>query len=117
LAPDSTQAAFIQGTGTIAQTLNLRAGSYTLSFQAAQRSCCVSPYAQPIKVGVDGVQIGSLVSPQNASFAVFSIPFTVSTTGPHTIEFAGTDPIDNTTFIDAVMLAPSSIGTTESSPQ
>jgi chitodextrinase len=117
LAPDSTQAAFIQGTGTIAQTLNLNPGSYTLSFQAAQRSCCISPYAQPIKVSVDGVQIGSLVSPQSTSFAVFSIPFTVSTTGPHTIEFAGTVPSDNTTFIDAVMLAPSSIGTTESSPQ
>jgi chitodextrinase len=108
LAPDSTQAAFIQGTGTIAQTLNLNPGSYTLSFQAAQRSCCISPYAQPIKISVDGVQIGSLVSPQSTSFAVFSIPFTVSTTGPHTIEFAGTDPSDNTTFIDAVMLAPSS---------
>ena len=116
-APDGTQAAFIQDTGKIAQTFNLNPGSYTLSFQAAQRSCCISPYAQPIKVGVDGVQIGSLVSPQSTSFAVFSIPFTVSTTGPHTIEFAGTDPIDNTTFIDAVMLAPSSIGTTESSPQ
>ena len=47
-APDGTQTAFIQGIGSIAQTLNLSAGSYTLSFQAAQRSCCISPYLKPV---------------------------------------------------------------------
>src|SRR4029077_15310919 len=34
--PDGTQTAFIQSTSTISQTLSLNAGSYTLSFQAAQ---------------------------------------------------------------------------------
>src|SRR5205823_316306 len=42
-APSGTQTAFIQATGTISQTLSLNAGSYTLSFQAARRNCCVSP--------------------------------------------------------------------------
>ena len=42
-APDGTQAAFVQGTSSIAQTVSLNAGSYTISFQAAQRSCCVAP--------------------------------------------------------------------------
>ena len=110
-APDGTQAAFIQSAGSISQTVNLTAGSYTLSFRAAQRSCCVSPYVQPIKITVDGVQIGSLVSPQSAGFASFSVPFTVSTTAAHTIAFTGTDNADKTTFVDAVTLTTANIGT------
>jgi hypothetical protein len=101
-APNGTQTAFIQGTSTITQTLSLNAGSYTLSFQAARRSCCVAPYVQPIKVTVDGTQIGSLVSPASTSFAAVSIPFSVATTGAHTLTFTGTDPNDKTTFIDNV---------------
>jgi hypothetical protein len=57
---------------------------------------------QPVKVMVDGTQIGSLVSPASGSFAAFSIPFSVASSGTHTIMFAGTDPNDRTTFIDAV---------------
>ena len=76
-APAGTQTAFISANSTIRQTLNLTAGSYTLSFQAARRSCCVSPYVQPVKVTMDGTQIGSLVSPTSTSFTAFSIPFSV----------------------------------------
>jgi hypothetical protein len=101
-APDGSQTAFIQHLGTISQTLSLNAGNYTLSFKAARRACCVSPYVQPIIVSVDGTQIGSLVSPASTSFSSFSIPFSVSTTGAHTITFTGTDASDKTTFIDAV---------------
>jgi hypothetical protein len=80
----------------------LNAGNYTLWFQAARRSCCVSHYVQPIKVTVDGTQIGSLVSPASTRFTVFSIPFSVATTGARAIAFTGTDPNDKTTFIDGV---------------
>jgi uncharacterized protein YqjF (DUF2071 family) len=111
-APDGTQAAFIQSAGSIAQTVNLNAGSYTLSFRAAQRLCCVSPYVQPIKVTVDGVQIGALISPQSTSFAAFSVSFVISTAGAHTIAFTGTDTADKTTFIDAVTLAAANLGPT-----
>jgi len=103
-APAGTQTAFVQVTSTITQTLNLNAGSYTLSFQAARRSCCVSPYVQPVKVTIDGTQIGSLVSPANTTFSNFSIPFSVATSGAHTLSFTGTDPADKTTFIDAVVI-------------
>ena len=84
--------------------MSLNAGSYTLSFQAARRSCCVAPYVQPIKVTVDGTQIGSLVSPANTSFSIVSIPFSVAMTGAHTIVFTGTDVNDKTTFIDSVTI-------------
>ena len=99
-APHGTQTAFLQGTSTISQTLSLNAGSYTLSFQASSRW----GVPQPIKVTVDGTQIGSLVSPASTSFTVFSIPFAVATTGAHTLAFTGTDPDDKTTFIDSVVV-------------
>jgi hypothetical protein len=101
-APNGVQAAFIQATGSISQALSLNAGNYTLSFQIAKRSCCVSPNIQPIKVAVDGIQIGSLVSPASTSFAPISLPFSVASTGAHTFSFTGTDPTDKTTFIDNV---------------
>jgi hypothetical protein len=105
--PDGVQTAFIQNIGTITQTITLDAGSYTLSFQAARRGGQI----QPIKVTVDGTQIGSLVSPANASFSPFSIPFSVATTGAHVLRFVGTDGSgDRSTFIDAVTLVASGGG-------
>jgi len=108
-APEGSQAAFVQRTGSMSQTLNLGAGNYTLSFKAAQRACCTSPYPQPVRVTVDGAQIGSLVSPASTAFAAFSVPFSIASAGAHTIGFAGTDAGDKTTFIDAVTLAPGTL--------
>ena len=99
----------MQGTGSISQTLSLNAGSYTLSFQAARRDCCVAPYVQPVQVSVDGVPVGGLVSPASTNFSSVSIPFSVATSGAHTIAFTGTDPSDKTTFIDLVTLASSNV--------
>ncbi len=104
-APDGSQTAFVQATGSISQTLNLNAGGYTLSFQAARRGCCVAPYVQPIQVSVDGVPVGGVVSPASTSFGGVSIPISIATTGAHTITFTGTDPSDKATFIDVVTLA------------
>jgi hypothetical protein len=100
--PDGVQGAFIQGTGSVYQALSLNAGSYTLSLRAAQRYSW--PQLQPVRVTVDGTQIGALISPPSTSFTAFSISFSVATSGAHTIMFAGTDPADKTTFIDAVTL-------------
>lgn len=103
-APDGRQTAFVQGVGSMSQTVNLNAGSYTLSFQAARRAagCCTSPYVQPVRVTVDGAQIGSLVTPPSTSFSLFSISFSVAASGAHTFAFTGTVSEDKTTFIDVV---------------
>jgi hypothetical protein len=102
-APSGTQTAFIQGTGSMSQPLTLKAGSYTLSFQAARRLCCFAPFGQHVQVSVDGKPIGSSpVMAPSTSFSSFSIPFSIATTGTHTITFAGTIQQGNTTFIDAV---------------
>ena len=102
LAPDGVQTAFIRYTGSISQTLSLNAGSYTLAFKAARRNCCTLPYGQPIKVTVDGVQIGALITPPTTSFATFSIAFSVARSGSHTLSFSGTTSLNQTTFIDEV---------------
>ena len=111
-APAGTQTAFIQSTGTISQSLSLTAGSYTLSFKAAQRSCCVSPYVQPIQVSVDGTPVGNPVAPTSTAFTSFSIAFSIATGGTHTITFTGTSGSDRTTFIDSVALASAGVTTT-----
>ncbi len=103
-APAGKQAAFVQGTGSIAQTVYLNTGTYTLSFKAARRECCAAPFPQPVMVTVDGTPIGSLVSPPKPKFNSFTMSFAVVTSGAHTIMFAGTNPDDNTTFIDVVAL-------------
>jgi hypothetical protein len=114
-APEGSQTAFIQSTGTISQALTLATGTYTLSFSAARRGCCVSPYVQPIKVTLDGTQIGALISPSSTSFATFSIVFNVSSGGAHTVAFTGTDASDKTTFLDAVSIVSGSSAATTAS--
>ena len=111
-APEGVQAAFIQSTGSIGQALSFGPGTYTLSFMAARRGCCVSPYVQPIKVTVDGTQIGALISPPSTNWSPFSIVFSVATSGAHTIAFSGTDTSDKTTFLDAVTLTSGSVAPT-----
>ncbi len=108
MAPNRGQTAFIQNLGSISQTINFNAGSHTLSFKAARR-----PYSapadgvQPIKVSIDGQQIGSLISPlSHTSFTQVTIPFPIVSSGTHTLSFAGTDGSgDQTTLIDDVSIA------------
>jgi len=108
-APDGTQVALLQGftgqtLGSVSVPVSFSAtGSYTLSFQAAQRGGQV----QPIKVTVDGTQVGSNISPTSTTFASYTTAsFTISTTGNHTISLGATDSSgDKTTFIDLVTIA------------
>ena len=105
-AADGTQTAFIQSLGSIAQTIDLSAGNYTLSFRAALRAYSIpAGSVQPIQVSIDGQQIASLVVPPDTSFTTVTIPFTVTSSGSHTIAFAGTDASgDKSTFIDTVAI-------------
>jgi len=106
-APDGTQTAFIQDTGALAQTISLPAGSYVLKFQIAARAYSSPAGAvQPIRVTLDGQQIGSDVVPTSTNFSAVSIPFTITTSDAHTFQFAGVDASgDKSTFIDAVTIS------------
>jgi hypothetical protein len=102
-APDGVQTAFLQGSGNglgaISQSVTFAAGTYTVSFKAARRSGQV----QPIRVRVDGTQVGATITPSSDSFATYtSASFTVAA-GAHTVALEATDGSgDRTTFVDAV---------------
>jgi len=103
-APQGTQVAFLQETGTISQSVDFTAGTYVLSFQAAQRGNYQASN-QTFQVLVDGTVVGTF-TPAGTSYAEYSTDSFTVASGPHTIEFAGIDPNggDNTVFLDEVSL-------------
>ncbi len=105
-APEGQQTAFLQGgSAQMAQTLNLPAGTYRVSFYAARRA--YQGIAQPLQLSIDGIAIGTPISPTSTAFALYtSASFTVNA-GSHTLRFTTTNPTgDNTAFVDAVSLNP-----------
>ena len=99
-AIEGTQNALIQRTGTIYQDFTFAAGSYKVSFYAAQRSA----NTQTINVSCDGVVIGTITPTSSTSFGYYSTNSFTVTAGSHRILFAGTTSTDNTAFIDKVNL-------------
>jgi hypothetical protein len=103
-APQGTQVAFLQAYGSFSQAITFAAGTYAISFQAAQRGNG-NASSQTFQVLVDGNAVGTF-TPGSTSYATYvTASFTVSA-GAHTITFVGLDPdgLDNTAFIDQVMI-------------
>ena len=103
-APDGLQAAFLQGSGAqMAQTINLAAGTYSVSFYAARRAW--QGAGQPLQLSIGGIPVGTPITPISTAFALYtSAAFTV-TAGNHTLQFTTTNPTgDNSSFVDAVVL-------------
>ena len=124
-APAGTQVGFLQEYGTISQSVNFTAGSYTLSFEAAQRANWGG--AQSFQVLVDGQVVGTFLGLSTAYTGFTTNAFTV-TAGNHTITFQGLDPNggDDTAFIDQVQInvaavsvpaAPSNLAATSGNAQ
>ena len=105
-APDGTQVGLIKDAGSISQTVQLTAGGYQVSFQAAQRGNWQSQ-PQQIEVLVDGSLVGT-ITPSSTAYATYATPSISVTAGTHTIELLGLAPstADSTVFIDLVSLAP-----------
>ncbi len=109
-APEGVQTAMLQGSstglGSVAQTVTLNAGTYTLQFKAAQRS----GQLQPLRFTVDGVQVGSEIAPESDSFALYSSATFTVTGGSHTVKLEATDTSgDNTSFVDDISIQPASV--------
>jgi glucose/arabinose dehydrogenase len=104
VAPEGSQVAFLQGNGMVAQTVNLTAGSYTLSFQAAQRGN-YQVGTQIVLVQIDGVTVGQY-QPPNTTYSGYTTPsFTIAGSDNHTIALVGAGSgTDFTAFIDDVRL-------------
>jgi hypothetical protein len=99
-APEGSQVAFIQqASGDISQSVTFAAGTFTLTFSAAQRS----GDDQDFQVLLDGTPIDT-VTPADVSYADYTTPSFTVNAGSHTIEFQGLDTAggDNTAFIDNV---------------
>jgi hypothetical protein len=107
-APQGTQVAFLQGTGSMSQSIHLAAGNYTLSFQAAQRiggSTTSGINSQDFRVLVDGQVVGTF-QPSSSTYSSYSTnSFSVSA-GTHTLVFEGLNSVggDNTAFVDAITI-------------
>ena len=104
-APQGTQVAFLQETGSFSQTLGLAAGTYVITFSAAQRGNHQAS-RQNFNVLVDGVVV-STFTPSSTSYQGFSTAVFHVTSGSHTIAFQGLDSAggDNTAFIDDVAIS------------
>jgi hypothetical protein len=103
-APQGSQVAFLQQSGSMSQVVNLPAGTYVLDFMAAQRPIN-NASKQTFNVEVDGTVVGT-VQPFSSQFALYTTrPFPV-TAGAHTIQFVGTNPQggDNTAFVDQILI-------------
>ena len=109
-APQGSEVAFLQQRGTVTETVNLAAGTYSIGFSAAERGN--GGGAQTIEVVVDGRIVGSF---NNLSGTTYT-PQTTSTftvaAGSHTISFQGTDAKggDNTAFIDNLSITAQAAG-------
>ncbi len=103
-APEGTQVAFLQGTGTISQSVNFSAGTYDLTFYAAQRGSYQAS-SQTFQVQVDGLSVGNF-TPSNSSYSSLTTSTFTVTAGSHTIKFVGLNPNggDNTALLDDVSI-------------
>jgi hypothetical protein len=99
-APDGTQVAFLQGTGTFSQSVVFTAGTYSISFKAAQRGN-VQASSQTFEVLEDGNVIGTF-TPGSTNYDSYTTNSFTVTAGAHVITFVGLNPNggDNTAFID-----------------
>ena len=106
-APQGSQVAFLQETGSFTQTVaDWAAGSYVLTFDAAQRGN-YGVSGQNFNVLIDGNIVGTF-TPSGTSYQSYSTAvFTVTTAGLLTITFQGLDSAggDNTAFIDGVSVS------------
>lgn len=103
-APQGTQVAFLQSTGSMSQSITLSAGTYQLEFLAAQRKN-TQHGGQTFRVLIDGSVIGTF-TPGSTHYASYATgPFTVNE-GTRVVAFQALNPRggDNTVFIDVVQV-------------
>jgi len=106
--PDGGQMAFLQGTGSLSQSITTSAGSYTFTWYAIQRQNWGGP--NDADFVVDGVVQNHFTPTSTNSWQAFSTTVTLSA-GTHTIAFTGLDSAggDDTLFLDDVTWSTGSV--------
>ncbi len=109
-APAGSQVAYLEYGGSMSQWVYLDAGTYEISFLAAQREIYQSSY-QTIDVSVDGTLYGQNIDPVNTLYGYYYTTTFAVAAGEHQIVFQGMDPNkdDSTAFIDQVTLTANGI--------
>ena len=106
-APQGTQAAFLQETGVISQSISgfTSGQNYDLTFMSAQRP---GDLPQSFTVSMDGTVLGTYI-PASTAFQAFTIPLVNVSGGSHTFTFTGLNPngTDQSVFIDNVQIGSS----------
>ncbi len=113
-SPSGKQVAFIQGTGSMSQPINVEAGNYNVTFSIAQRvNSQTAP--QVVRVLWNNVVIGEVTAP-SANYTQQSLPISLATSGPYTLKFVGLNTQgDSTALIDQVSLVPTAGSSSSSS--
>jgi hypothetical protein len=103
-APEGNQVAFIEENGTISQTVNVGAGIYQISVDAAQRANYIASQEE-LEVLVDGKVVNTF-TPSSTTYTTYASAALKLTAGSHTISFVGVDPsgTDYTAFLDQATL-------------
>ena len=102
-APQGNQVAILQQQSSISQTIDFAAGTYSISFLAAQASPSGTPGNQTIQVEVDGVVVDAF-TPTDMNYASFTTDAIALTEGVHTIAFVGLSDDFSIGLIDAVTI-------------
>lgn len=101
-APEGTQVAFIQVTGSMQQTITVMPGKYVVSFYAAQRANYGG--ANAFKVCIDDRDIYEC-NPKSTNYNKYTTPTFELSGGNHALKFIGLNPngVDSTCFIDMIV--------------
>lgn len=113
IAPQGNQVLFLQANGGASQTASFAAGTYTISFFAAQRA---GGGHQTFNILVNGKIVGTFNYQSSATYAsLVTSTFTVGA-GNQTITLQGTNLVggDNTVFIDALTINQQAAGLADS---
>jgi hypothetical protein len=101
-APQGDQVGFLQNQASVTQTVGLAAGTYAVTFRAAQRGNFNPGGSQVVRVLVDGVVVGTF-APTGTDYQTFTTDaFTLASTGSREVRLESLTGGDSTALIDAV---------------
>ena len=102
------QAAILQDSGSFAmqRVTGFMPGRYLLSFYLGSRYSTLYDGNQTVQALIDGNVIGTWSLVSYTPFTLQTASFTVTTAGPHTVEFQGINHGDHTAFLSYVVIAP-----------
>jgi hypothetical protein len=102
-APEGSQVLFLQGLGSVSQSVALDAGTYTLSFYAAQRNR--DPQIQQLQILIGGNPVGTFQPSTGGAYEYFETTFTLPDRCNGLLKLQGmVSPQDTTVLVDDIQL-------------